>query len=110
PGLDATVCSGSASGINFAVAGGSVAAPTFNITSLTSTGLTIVGGAPNTGNNLAPNVIFDDAWRNVTTAPIDAVYSVVPVSSGGCLGDPLDVTLTVDPEPVMTNGPITVCS
>ena len=48
---------------------------------------------------------------NTTAASLTVEYDVVPVSSGGCLGDMVTITLTVDPEPVMDpNLDNTVCS
>ena len=38
------------------------------------------------------------------------IYTFVPVGDNGCLGDDFTVTVTVNPEPVVTNQTITVCS
>ena len=64
---------------------------------------------PATGTGFANNVIADDAWTNTTDAPVNVIYTVVPVSGAGCLGNPFTVTITVNPEPVVANqtvGPI----
>ena len=111
PNLDATVCSDVASGITLSDDGIAVAAATFNITAISNGGLTASAGAPVTGTGFASNEIIDDAWTNTGTVPVNVVYTVVPVSASGCLGDALNVTLTVNPEPVLSGGLDTsVCS
>ncbi|MTB52841.1 PKD-like domain-containing protein [Lewinella sp. W8] len=40
----------------------------------------------------------NDELVNTTNAPLDVVYTVTP-SNGGCLGDPVEYTVTVNPEP-----------
>ncbi len=108
--LSAVKCSEEASGINLAVASGSIAASSFNITAINSGGLTASSGSPGTGTGLAANVIADDAWRNLTAGPVDVVYTIVPVSSSLCLGDAKTVTITVNPKPVINNLNSSVCS
>ncbi len=108
--LDATKCSDEVLGFNLAVATGSVAAATYNITAINANGLTASAGAPATGNGLAATVISNDSWTNTTSAPVNVVYTVVPVSASGCLGDPKTVTITVNPEPVLANLDATKCS
>jgi hypothetical protein len=44
-------------------------------------GLTPSAGAPAGGTGLAANVIADDAYTNKTSANVNVVYAVIPVSS-----------------------------
>ncbi len=108
--LDATKCSDEALGFNLAVAAGSVAASTYNITAINANGLTASAGAPAAGTGLAANVIANDAWTNTTANPVNVIYTIVPVSAAGCQGDPKTVTITVNPEPTLATLTNTVCS
>ncbi len=108
--LDATKCSDEALGFNLSVAAGSVAAATYNITAINTGGLTASAGAPATGNGLAANVIADDAWTNTTAAPVNVVYTVVPVSAISCPGNSKTITITVNPEPTLATLDATKCS
>ena len=101
PGLSTSVCSDQPSGIMLTTTGTSVAAATYNIT-LNSKGAGLIG-APTVGIGLTDNAIAGDAFTNRTALPGDVVYNVIPVSADGCLGNPVTVTLTVDPEPVLAN-------
>jgi SdrD B-like domain/GEVED domain/PKD-like domain len=103
-GLDKTVCSDVASAITFNTAAGSVAASTYNITAINMNGLTASAGSPAVGNGLAANIIADDAYTNKTTADVNVIYTVRPVSAAGCVGDAMNVTLTVRPEPILASG------
>jgi PKD repeat protein len=105
---DATICSDGATGITLSGADG--IASEYNITAINANGLTASAGSPSTGTGLAANVIANDAWTNVTGAPVDVVYSVVPVSANGCEGAEEDITVTINPEPVLSNLSNTVCS
>jgi hypothetical protein len=46
---------------------------------------------------------------NSTSAPIDVVYSVTP-TSGSCVGSAFNVTVTVNPTPVVSDQTVTSCS
>mgnify|MGYP006197943569 CR=1 FL=1 len=104
-----SICSDVASGVSFN-GSSSVAAATYTITSINANGLTPSAGNPATGTNLAVNVIADDAWTNTTPLPVNVVYTVVPVSAASCAGEPFTFTLTVNPEPVVVNQTVTICS
>ncbi len=99
-----TVCSREATGITLAVNAGGVAAASYNITNINSNGLTASAGLPSSGSGLPSSSISDDAWINVTSANVNVVYTVVPVSAAGCEGNPADITIVVKPEPVITPG------
>jgi hypothetical protein len=106
-GLSATVCSGAAGGINLTTAAGSVAASGYNISAVVGGGL---AGTATTGNNLAANAIAGDVFTNTTSNNINVVYTITP-RNGSCLGDPVNVTLTVKPVPLLTtSGNETICS
>ena len=107
-----TVCSDIVTGIT--VLGNDADTPTvgtYNITGITTNGLTASAGSPATGNGLAASVLSDDAWTNSTLLPNNVVYTVVPVATTtGCLGDAFTVTVTVNPESVVANQtPTAIC-
>ena len=91
-------------------ASSSVAAATYNITSIVNGGLVASAGTPVIGTGFTSNEIVNDAWTNVTPVPVNVVYTVVPLSGAGCLGTPFTVTVTVNPEPVVVNQTGTICS
>lgn len=106
-----TICSDVANGITLS-AGASIPATTFNITAINMNGLTASAGSPTIGNGLLPNVISNDAYTNTTSANVDVVYTITPVSAAGCTGGTFTVTVTVKPEPVGVATPSsqTLCS
>lgn len=111
--LDLTQCSDVATGLTLATAGGSVAAASYNITARSiSGGLTPAGGnafVPVSG--VAANYLANDAFTNTGASPLTVTYTIVPVSGAGCLGNPQVVTVTINPEPVVsTSLNATVCS
>jgi hypothetical protein len=68
-------------------------------------------GLPSVGNDLAANVISDDAYGNKGQSPVSVIYSIQPKSAGGCAGDVASVVLTVSPLPVIGgNLSVTRCS
>ena len=83
-----TVCSRGATGITLAVNSSGVAAATYTITAINSNGLIASAGSPATGSLLPASSIADDAWINTTSANVNVVYTVIPVSAGGCEGNP----------------------
>ncbi|CAN1512731.1 CHU_C Type IX secretion signal domain containing protein [Flavobacteriaceae bacterium] len=85
-------------------------AATYNITTINSSGLFASAGLPVLGTGFSANELINDAWTNKTTTPVNVIYTVEPVSSLGCKGNPFTVTLTVKPEPVVANQTLTVCS
>ncbi len=100
--LDATVCSDEQSNVTLDVAPGSVGATSYNITNINANGLLSSAGNPVTGTGFMANEIGDDAYTNTTGAPVAVIYTIVPVSADNCEGNPFDVTITVDPEPVLS--------
>ena len=109
--LDTTICSDVSSGLTLDVEMGSAVAVTYNIINIIDNGLVASAGVPATGTNFDANEIADDAYTNTIGAPVDVVYTIVPVSADGCEGDPLDISITINPEPVLsTSLDIPVCS
>ncbi|HRJ30021.1 MAG TPA: gliding motility-associated C-terminal domain-containing protein [Cyclobacteriaceae bacterium] len=52
-----------------------------------------------------------ETLHNETGGPLNAVYTVIPTSTDGCVGNPFIITLPVNAEPVMNpNLDATVCS
>ena len=91
-------------------ASASVSASSYNVTNLEINGLSISAGNPAVANGLLANDLEDDAFTNLTNAPVEVIYTVIPVSGSNCEGDPFTVTVTVNPEPVVANQTTTVCS
>ncbi|MBL7849295.1 MAG: gliding motility-associated C-terminal domain-containing protein, partial [Cyclobacteriaceae bacterium] len=111
--LDLTQCSDVATGLTLATNGTSVAASSWNITARSvSAGLTIgAGNAVITANGVAANYLAADTYTNTGSTPLTVTYTVVPVSASGCTGDSKVITVTINPEPVVsTTLDATVCS
>jgi gliding motility-associated-like protein len=51
-----------------------------------------------------------DVYTNTTIAPVTITYTVTPTGSNGCIGNTFTVTVTVNPEPVVTNQTVATCS
>jgi gliding motility-associated-like protein len=85
-------------------------AVSYNITNINSNGLVASAGNPVTGTGFSNDVIADDAWTNIGTTTVDVIYTVVPVSAAGCLGDPFTVTVTIESEIDIADRTVTVCS
>jgi hypothetical protein len=82
----------------------------FNITNIDSNGLTASAGNPITGTGFDDNEIEDDAWTNTTGMDVNVIYTVIPVSLEGCLGNFFTVTVQIKPEPVGADDAIMTCS
>jgi gliding motility-associated-like protein len=91
------VCSGEELGINFNASSG-IDAATYNITVLNLNGLIVNSGESSVGFDFLPSDLSDDSFVNETGVPVDVVYTVLPVSSEGCEGEPFTVTVTVNPK------------
>jgi gliding motility-associated-like protein len=101
-----TLCSDIACGLTLGGPPGS----TYNILSINSNGLIPSAGTPLVANGVLNSTLFNDAWTNITNAPVDVIYTIVPVSAVGCEGTPFTVTLTINPEPIVSDQVLTVCS
>lgn len=104
------VCSRAALGLDLLTlkVPASVAATSYEITTISSAGLTAAGGAPSTGAGLGANVIADDQWLNNSNAPIDVTYTIIP-TNGSCVGDVFTVTIRINPEPFSNNAVKDIC-
>ncbi len=109
--LDAIVCSDDVSGIILSVSAGSVSAASYNIVMIDSAGLVPSAGGPSTGSTTDVNEIADDAWTNTTGSDVVVTYSIAPTSGAGCIGDTVDVMLTIMSAPSYAGPSVTtVCS
>ncbi|MBS1557631.1 MAG: gliding motility-associated C-terminal domain-containing protein [Bacteroidetes bacterium] len=110
--LDATVCSIVPIGLTLNTNGSSVAAANYNITAITiAGGLTAGSNAAIPASNVPANYLAGDTYSNTGTVPLTVVYTVVPTSAAGCLGKSKSITLTISPEPIVSNSlNTTVCS
>ncbi|MEM9990870.1 MAG: PKD-like domain-containing protein, partial [Bacteroidota bacterium] len=78
-------------------------ASTFNWIAVYDTGLT--GGAGAGTSNLA------ETLTNLTSSTLNATYTLTPTSTDGCAGDPYQIVVSINPEPVgTTTAAGTVCS
>ncbi len=102
--LDRVVCSDDINGITLNTNGTSVAAASYTINTITiASGLVAAGGNATTGSGKAPNSILNDRFTNTTNGNLTVQYDVTPISSAGCTGASKVITLTVRPEPVLSN-------
>ena len=94
-----TVCSDEAIGVTLGNDDDTPQATTYNITAVVGTGLT---GTATTGTAQTDDAIETDVFTNNTAGSLDVTYTVTPISAAGCEGDDFTVTVTIDPEPVVT--------
>ncbi len=99
----ATLCSDIPSGITLGNSTNGVPIVSYTIESINANGLTASAGNPLTGAGFGANEISDDAWTNTTTNPVNVIYTIRPISSANCAGDAFSVTMTINPEPQVTN-------
>ena len=107
---DTILCSDIACGLTLGDDIDGPTASTYNIITINSNGLSSSAGNPLVANGVINSNLIDDAWTNSTNAPVDVIYTIVPISAIGCEGTPFTVTLTIKPEPVVLNQVATVCS
>ncbi len=113
PGLDAFACSNTPIGLILKEAVGSVVPTYYNIL-----GKTVDFGLSESGNAAVPNVIqapagylSNDVYINTLGLDKTVTYKVQPVLGPDCFGDPVDVVITIHPQPVILPAQIkTVCS
>ena len=106
----ATLCSDIASGLTLADDIDGPTASTYNITAINSNGLSASAGTPLVANGVSNSNLIDDAWTNTTNAPVDVIYTIVPISAAACEGTPFTVTLTINPLPVFNVLDAVVCA
>ncbi len=106
PNLDDAVCSDLAIGLTLQEAPGSIVPDRYEVTAVTIDPALL----PNAGNNDTPqdNVLADyltnNRYINRTAIDRDVVFTVVPKFGPDCVGDPVDITITIHPEPVIVPG------
>jgi len=112
PGLNRSVCSGLPTGLTLAVAPTSSPATSYDVLSITVQG----GLVPNAGNATAANTVganylANDRFVNETGTARTVTYRVRPVFGSTCIGNWVNVVVTVRPQPVVQpNQGRTICS
>ncbi|GHN01324.1 hypothetical protein WSM22_28130 [Cytophagales bacterium WSM2-2] len=110
--LSAAVCSDSPGNITLNTNGSSVGATSYTINSITVQSGLIPQASGNsvTGAGQADTAIKNDKFTNPTSGSLTVTYGITPVT-GSCAGDPVNVVLTINPEPVLsTSLNASVCS
>jgi len=111
--LDMFACSAVPTGLVLAVAPTSSPATTYDIDLITvQAGLVAaVGNAVAAPGILDPNYLANDRFTNETGVNRTVTYRVRPVFGATCIGDWVNVVVTVRPQPVILPGQVqTVCS
>lgn len=103
------ICSGDAVAFNLQTdaidLGNALAGTTFSWTAADNTNVS----GESAGAQVTATI--NDALVNLTSSNQVVVYTVIPTSPLGCIGDPFTVTVTVNPQPVApTDIPKTICS
>ncbi|WP_396164027.1 PKD-like domain-containing protein, partial [Flavobacterium sp.] len=80
---------------------------TYTYSVASSNATSVPAGSPRA---VASAANITDVYTNTTIAPVTITYTVTPTSATGCTGNTFTVTVTVNPEPVVTNQTITTCS
>ncbi|MDP4760421.1 MAG: PKD domain-containing protein [Crocinitomicaceae bacterium] len=75
---------------------------------VSSSNQSVVPAGPNRTTASASNIT--DVYTNTTGSPVTITYSITPIGSNGCSGNPFTYTVTVNPEPVGISGVYTICS
>ncbi len=87
---------------------GSNAADGFLYTVASSNEAAVPAGAARTDTSAAN---ITDSYTNTSNAAVTITYTITPHTDAGCVGDAFTVTVTIDPEPVLSeNLDDTVCS
>ncbi|MFZ4544656.1 MAG: PKD-like domain-containing protein, partial [Saprospiraceae bacterium] len=107
-----TVCSDVAIGQNLPASTSGATTTTYNVTAVNVNGLTPAPGNLNvlTAFGVLNTAIAADVYTNLTSAIVNVVYTVEPVSSDLCIGTPFTVTVPISPEPVGSAGTTSTCS
>ena len=112
PGLNRFSCSNVATGLILKEAAGSVVPSHFNVISVTLAGGLIADAGNALPNAIAPAAYLSaDKFTNTTGVNKTVTYRVQPVFAPSCFGAPVDVVVTIWPQPVILPGQTkTVCS
>lgn len=112
-GLNRTVCSSTPIGLILQTAAGSVLADYYNISTVTlEAGLTADPGNAVVANPIAPaNYLANDRYLNLTGVDRTVTYRLQPIHDPDCFGAPVDVVITIRPQPFIIPAQArTVCS
>ena len=106
PNLDDEACSQAAIGLTLQEAPGSIVPDRYDITAVNIELGLVSGGANNDTpqNDVLAGYLANNSYTNMTGSDLDVVYTVVPKFGPDCVGDPVDVTITIHPEPVILPG------
>ncbi len=105
PGLNMAICSGLPTGLTLAVAPTSSPATSYDIFSITvPVGLTPGAGNVTAANTVGANYLANDRFTNLTGVNQLVTYRVRPVFGATCIGDWVNVVVTVRPQPVILPG------
>jgi len=107
PNLNRQVCSGNVSGLMLSNDPGSRSGQLYNILSIS----VAPGLMPNVSNAAAATNVFsdylaNDSFTNSTNGSLNVRYTVEPISDYLCLGDAVDVVITVFPLPCSNQPPV----
>ena len=111
--LDMYACSAVPTGLVLAVAPTSSPADSYDIASITVQGglVAAAGNATATNGITDVNYLANDRFTNETGVDRTVIYRVRPVFGVSCIGDWVDVVVTIRPQPVIVPGQRqTVCS
>jgi hypothetical protein len=107
-----TACSSQPTGFTLGTAAGSVAASSYDLIGVSlDPGLSALSGNASPTAGLPANALAADRFQNQTSGALSVTYSIQVRSTDNCLSDVQTVSLSIDPEPVVTSGlATTVCS
>lgn len=109
PNLSTTICSDTPIGVTLGTTGVTPATG-YSITNVTVPAGLNPSSRPTVINQPA-TVIAADSYENLTGGNLSVRYTVVPVSADNCEGSPVDVFVTIKPEPTLDpNLGKTICS
>lgn len=106
------ICSDAAVGYNLATNIANTGAGGNNLVAGTTYSWIAAANASITGESTVAQAgaIITDVLTNITNSNQVVLYTVIPTSSDGCVGDPFQVSVTVRPEPRGFNDTKTICS
>ncbi len=105
--LNKTLCSSTAINLTLAVAPGSVTADYYLILSRTLDAGLSADALNAVINPVLPSpagYLASDKYLNLTGVPKNVTYRIQPVHAPDCYGAPLDVVITINPEPYVVTG------
>jgi PKD repeat protein len=111
--LDKTVCSNTPIGLLLKEETGSVPIDYYNISKVTlDPGLSADPGNVKISNPKAPaDYLLNDKYLNITGVDKNVTYTIQPFRAPDCYGTPVDVVITIRPQPYIVPAQIkTVCS